>query len=73
MFCPKDPIIPLERNKWLEEADVAYHWRMLPRQFRELDRDDQAELHAHYRINLEIEAYYNSEQAIRMERISKQK
>lgn len=47
----------------LEVNQVAHYWGMTPRRFRTLDKEEQAELHATYRVIKEIDYYYSSEQA----------
>ena len=60
-YKPKDAAAPLSVTREYQQGMVSHWWRMLPRQFRALDRDDQAELHALYDVQREIENYYNSE------------
>jgi hypothetical protein len=42
---------------------VARWWNLKPWEFRTLDKERQAELHAVYKVESEIEYYYASEQA----------
>lgn len=40
---------------------------MIPSAFRKLDKDDQAELHAIFTVEHEIEGYFDSEKSKRYE------
>ncbi len=42
---------------------VARYWSKTPREFRTLDKESQAEMHATYTVEMEIEHYYSSEQS----------
>jgi hypothetical protein len=52
----------------LVKGRVAKHWGLMPWEFRELEREKAAELHAIYQVEQEIEAYYNSEQSKRLDK-----
>lgn len=52
---------------------VAHYWQMTPRRFRTLDKEEQAELHATYKVLMEVEYYYSSEQARIMDAAHKQR
>jgi hypothetical protein len=51
------------------EARVAKWWNLKPWEFRTLERDQRAELHAIYSVEMEIETYYNSESLRRADSI----
>lgn len=56
----------------MQQARVARFWNMTLNQFRMLDGDEQAELHAVYVIEQQIEMYYSSEQAKRADELEHQ-
>lgn len=63
----------LEFNAYLWEGDVAKHWGILPRELRHKDKEEQAELHALYRVQKEREQYYASEQVRKIDQNIKNK
>ena len=66
-YTPKDSPEPLELTLPYVQAEVARFWSMKPWEFRVLDIDQKAELHATYKIKQEIDLYYSSERARKMD------
>lgn len=52
----------------MREAKCAIFWNIKPWEFRNYSRDRKAELMAIYAVSEEVEGYYNSEQAKRMQK-----
>lgn len=53
----------------MKETMVAKYWGMMPWEFRSLSPEHQAELVAVYAISKEIDGYYASESARKMDRV----
>lgn len=62
-YRPKNCPASLSLTRGIEVGRVARYWSMTPRKFRTLDKEEQAELHAIYAVEMEIEHYNSSEQA----------
>jgi hypothetical protein len=63
----KNPVKSLEVHPKINEARLAKWWDLKPWEFRALDREQRAELHAIYSVEMEIESYYASESIRRSE------
>jgi hypothetical protein len=51
----------------MTEIYAAHYWRITPKDFRDLGRDEKAEIVASYLVSKEIEAYYATERMKRTE------
>ena len=60
-FKAEDSTPPLKVSRRIIEGRVARFWGMKPWEFRTLEPEKQAELHALYDLENEIEGYYASE------------
>lgn len=54
----------------MTEIYASHYWRITPKQFRDLGRDEKAEIVASYLVSKEIESYYATE---RMKKLEKEK
>jgi len=63
----KHPITGVSVHHKIQEARIAKWWDLKPWEFRALDREQRAELHAIYSVEMEIESYYASETIRRSE------
>jgi hypothetical protein len=70
-YQPKDSPEPLTLKLLFIQAEVSRFWGIKPWEFKSLEKEKKAELHAAYKVKQEIDAYYASERMRKMDRDKK--